>query len=581
MPPKSAFAARCRNRSVTHVRDDTVSFDEATDEDGFIGRMSRRMSSSNIQRIADDAWRETARAAIASLSRRSGALGDAGRELARVDLREAVLPSGFAALADYLAARAPEGVRKAIVETLDWELHTFRGGRKVETSHRLEAIEETIDAPSQLPAAQPGFDADTAALDLAAPHSMGDLSRYANAYLGRTFVNDAIDHDRIVELHNGSAEEAMASLHARGAKSFHRLATPKLHFQLLLTEIDGALRWAIACDDGLDMFRHLAKVLRASRSESGRHVDAARVARFDHRGAEEASYRPARLRRCFESGGNEIPRQVTVGFKNALLAALGARAARVARVRALQRSSSPPSELRDFDARELLSSATRRAWVDDLLARAGQSPPHPPKLSAVDGPDDFLDHSRLAYLDAKGARREVLLVRNPYGEAAVAMGALFREHGVEDVLVYGTAASLDRAAQVGDLHLASRATSPDGTVHDLDNHALHERFAALHAHPRTHKESRVVNVRSPLDELDREIDRLRAEGHHLIEMELAGLLRGLRGGRARVSVLHVVSDVPQSAHTLESFSPTLAERALDAAVDVWVTSFGIADLELG
>ncbi|HEY3821556.1 MAG TPA: hypothetical protein VGL81_30525 [Polyangiaceae bacterium] len=546
-------------------------------------------SSSVLQRIADDAWRETARLALAALSHRPGELGEAGRALARTLDLSAPMPEGVTGLAQSFADRAPEAVRAALLEALDWELHTYRGGRKVEATHRLEAIVEPLPPASSEPSRaaaepRPGFGDDVLAMDLAAPHSMGDLTRYANAYLGSTFVNDAIENDRPVELHNGTAPEAMAAMRARGASSFHQLATPKLHFQILLGD---DLRYAIACDDGRDMFRHLEKVLRAARSTNGRHVDPARVTRFDHR-VDEESYRPARFRRCFESSGT-IPPQVTVGFKNALLGALAVRARRAAQVLALQASPSLPRELeplRDLDARELLRSASRRAWLAELEARAkaaghGELLTAAPavKLAVTDGPDAFLDHSRLAYRDAFGERREILLVRNPYGEAAVAMGALFRDCGVEDVLVYGTAASLDRASQVGELHLASHATSADGAVHEFQNHALDERFAALHAEPGTRLGSRVVNVRSPLDEFDHEIDRLRAEGHHLVEMELAGLLRGLRGGRARIAALHVVSDVPQSADTLEGFSPTRAERALGAAVDVWVETFGIAELE--
>ena len=63
-------------------------------------------------------------------------------------------------------------------------------------------------------------------------------------------------------------------------------------------------------------------------------------------------------------------------------------------------------------------------------------------------------------------------------------------------------------------------------------------------------------------------------------MELAGLVRGLSGGPTRISALHVVSDVPQSAATLETFSPRTAERAISQAVDVWVRNFGIARLSL-
>ena len=538
--------------------------------------------------IAAAAWRDTARLALSALSRRPGALGEAGRAVAGALDLDAPLPAGVHALAARFAALAPEPVRAELVEALDWELHTFRGGRKVEASHRLELIDLAPPERLESPAAQPGFDVDVTAMDLAEPHSMGDLTHYANAYLGHTFVDDAIDEGREVALHNGTAAEAMAVMRARGATVFYRLATPKLHFQILVGLAGDDVRYAIACDDGLDMFRHLQKVLRAARSARGHRIDASRVTRFDHR-ADEATYRPARFRRCFESSG-AIPPQVTVGFKNALLGALAMRAARVAHARALQGAASLPSELeplRDLDARELLRSAARRAWLDDLLARAkaaghgGLALAAPRvKLAVVDGPDDFLDHSRLAYRDASGARREVLLARNPYGEAAVAMGTLLRERGVEDVLVYGTAASLDRTSQVGELHFASRATSPEGAVHELDNYALDARFAALHAQPGTRVGSRVVNVRSPLDEFDRDIERLRAEGHHLVEMELAGLLRGLHGGNARIAAVHVVSDVPQSADTLEGFSPTRAERALAAAVDVWVEAFGIAELEL-
>lgn len=542
-----------------------------------------------LQHIAEDAWRETARVILSSLSRRAGELGEAGRTLAGT-IDPGALPRGVPALARYLAERVPESLRAALEDAIDWELHTFRGGRKVEVSHRLEPIEPaSVDGVAVVngPRAMAGFDESVSSVDLAAPHSMGDLTRYANAYLGRTFVNDAIDNARDVELHNGTAAEAIATLRERGASTFHQLFTPKLHFQIIIAiGANDELRYAIACDDGRDMFLHLQKVLRAARSESGRRIDPARLTRFEHR-ADETSYRPARFRRCFESSG-AIPPQVTVGFKNALLGALRTRVERAAQVRALQRCASVPSELlrlRDLDPRELLRSGARCASVAELLSRAkaaGVSEVPPVArlaIAAVDGPDDFLDHSRLAYRDARGERREVLLVRNPYGEAAVAMGALFRECGVRDVLVYGTAASLDRGSQVGELHFASQATSADGAVHAFENHALDARFGGLHAQPLTRLHSKVVNVRSPLDEFDRDIEQLRADGHHLVEMELAGLLRGLSGA-ARVAALHVVSDVPQSADTLEGFSPTRAERALDAAVDVWVETFGIFDVEL-
>jgi hypothetical protein len=545
-----------------------------------------------LQHIAEDAWRETARLILSSLSRHAGELGEAGRTLAGT-IDPGALPRGVPALARHLAERVPESLRASLEDAIDWELHTFRGGRKVEVSHRLEPMEPAaLDTAAVLtaPRTMAGFDESVTSVDLAAPHSMGDLTRYANAYLGRTFVNDAIDAiegGRGVELHNGTAAEAIATLRDRGASTFHQLFTPKLHFQIIASAFaNDELRYAIACDDGPDMFLHLQKVLRAARSESGRRIDPARLRRVDHR-ADEVSYRPARFRRCFESSG-VIPPRVTVGFKNALLGALRTRVERAAQLRALQRSASLPRELlplRDLDPRELLRSGARCASVAELLSRAkaggvSDLPPLTPlKIAAVDGPDDFLDHSRLAYRDAHGERREVLLVRNPYGEAAVAMGALFRECGVTDVLVYGTAASLDRASQVGELHFASQATSADGAVHAFQNHALDARFGGLHAQPLTRLHSKVVNVRSPLDEFDRDIEQLRADGHHLVEMELAGLLRGLSGA-ARVAALHVVSDVPQSADTLEGFSPTRAERALDAAVDVWVETFGIFDVEL-
>ncbi len=167
--------------------------------------------SAALRQIADAAWRETARLALSALSRRGGALGEAGRSLERT-LDPGALPAGVAALARHFAVHAPEAVREELFEALDWELHTFRGGRKVETSHRLEAVEGVPVARAAIPVEQSGFGAEATAVDLDAPHSMGDLSRYANAYLGHTFVDDAIENARAVELHNGTAAEAMAAL---------------------------------------------------------------------------------------------------------------------------------------------------------------------------------------------------------------------------------------------------------------------------------------------------------------------------------------------------------------------------------
>src|SRR5690242_9172213 len=138
-----------------------------------------------LQHIGVEAWRETARLLLASLSRRPGELGEAGRTLAgTIDLD--ALPRGVPALVRHLAERVPESVRASLEDAIDWELHTFRGGRKVEVSHRLEPIEPAaLDGASVLtaPPAMAGFDESVSAVDLTAPHSMGDLTRYANAYL--------------------------------------------------------------------------------------------------------------------------------------------------------------------------------------------------------------------------------------------------------------------------------------------------------------------------------------------------------------------------------------------------------------
>ena len=73
------------------------------------------------------------------------------------------------------------------------------------------------------------------------------------------------------------------------------------------------------------------------------------------------------------------------------------------------------------------------------------------------------------------------MVRNPYGEAAIAMGALLRDRGVQDVLVYGTAASLDRNSQVGELHLPSRATSARASVVPLASATDNEHRPCVHS----------------------------------------------------------------------------------------------------
>ena len=187
-----------------------------------------------LDQLADTAWQETARIVLSMLSRSPGALGEAGRSLASALDGAEPLPRGVPALARHFAERVPERVREALVSAIDWELHTYRGGRKVVASHRLERLESGPRGPFETPPEQPGFDASVSAMDLAEPHSMGDLTRYANAYLGRTFVDDAIGNGRPVAIHNGTAAEAMAAMQARGVTRFHHLATPKLHFQILL-----------------------------------------------------------------------------------------------------------------------------------------------------------------------------------------------------------------------------------------------------------------------------------------------------------------------------------------------------------
>ncbi len=362
------------------------------------------------------------------------------------------------------------------------------------------------------------------------------------------------------------------------------------------------------------MARHLQKVMRVARASDGARVRTEQILRFDHR-PHEVTYRPARLQRCFESAG-PMPTQVTVGFKNALLGELLRRAQWVETARVLQRllasldlTSCAPELKRlgladlgrvsQLTSSELLGSAERVASLEALHLRArdvhasegatvrrlglqsvvtpsGLATARPVRLTVTDGPDTFLDHSRLTYIHRTGAPGSVLLARNPYGSVSEAVGRLFRRVGVTDVLIVGTAAALERTAEVGTLHLPAAAVCADGVLTRFDNHALR---AAPHLlkRPDVRLGTQVVNVRSPIDEFDHDIERLRAEGHHLIEMELVGLVRGLEG-HARLSAIYIVSDVPQSAHTLGSFSAASVGGAIAAAVDAWVRHFEIGDL---
>ncbi len=186
------------------------------------------------ERLRVEAWRETVQLTVESLAQRPGAVGAAVASLKvdRVWLQSfpTTAPGMADAMADRLRATCGDDVAEAVKRDVDWERHTFRGGRKVETSFRFEPMEAGIDSQDcgSSPSPASGFEADIATMDVDASHSMGDLSRYAAAYFGQTFLDAVVERGCSLEMHHGNLEEALASMRSRGLTSFHRLRTPRL-----------------------------------------------------------------------------------------------------------------------------------------------------------------------------------------------------------------------------------------------------------------------------------------------------------------------------------------------------------------
>ncbi len=479
-----------------------------------------------------------------------------------------------------------------------------------------------------------GFTQGVDKLPLDEEHSIKNVQSYIDERWGRFVLHDVVDHHRTVEIHHGAREQGFASLSERGFDRLHRVHTPEALTQnelyLAQSSTTGEIRYAMTEVWGRDRLAHVQKLLHAAvvEGEAGpRRVQGAQIEVFAEplRRPEEIYRRYSRA--LLKSGG--APADVVLGFKNGILLELGKRTAQARRLEHVQRTlgGDPATTLRQRADDAGPAGLPLRQLLDQLGddLKVLQEPPveifkfavkleqlqvverafaglraHPEALALVAdvvGPggfkievagqvreaiptDSFVDQSVITFVDDAGAKRSLLLSRNPYGDLAHEMGQVLVDNGVKNIFVFGTAGALAPGAQIGDLHvpdkfLASGGAEPFRNVAVSVVSAMPERLR-----PPVQLGSTLANVTSPLDETMPAIERLRQRGANVVEMELSHLLDALKGQGADVAAVYLVSDIPGTEKTIEKQAKNELARALSSAVDLLVQSLGMRGVVL-
>ncbi|MCC7070919.1 MAG: hypothetical protein IT383_06340 [Deltaproteobacteria bacterium] len=591
--------------------------------DDLVGALDRAAGSANV------------RYALDSLVNAGGKAGRAARAL--LERGVVIAPPATCSvddlarrIADAVATVADRSTAATAFTTLQGALSAFRAGV---VKARLFALEPVL-LPEALPVAPHvvptrGFDPAVEGLRLDDEHSIGDLQSYVEQRFGAFVLADLVEHGRTIELHHGAREDAMASLLERGFDRIVRVRTPEglLHNELYLAHngATGEVRYAMTEIWGGTRLGHVQKLLRAAVVDGPhgpRRVEPRQVEVYAEplRRPEEIYRRTSRA--LLASG--TVPASVVVGFKAGILRELGRRAAQAKRlelvhdalgpdpvatlrargaaagaagaplVRCLEELGATAAVLREAPA-ELFRFAAR---IDDLQAveRALQAVvrAHPSVAPLVDDvlgahgfkvvvsgmvadtiPEgSFIDQTVITYVDDEGARRNLLLTRNPYGEIAHELGRVLVDNGVENVFVFGTAGGLGAHDAVGDLH-APTAVIDHGVLPFANRAVAIATTIPERLRPPLRLGSRVANVASPVDETRREVDRLRGAGADLVEMELGHLVGALRGSSTTLSALYLVSDLPGTAKTIEQQGHHDLDAALHRAVDLLVEGLGM------
>lgn len=605
---------------------------------------SERIFQSVVADLSKAAQRETAEYALRRLESRGGKAGEIAKQILDEGALVSELPGGFralvGALTELIEARAGKKVAAEAHFALTDELTNFRYGERHELGFRLEEVKlDDLPRPKLL-ASTPGFLPGVEDVRVGEP-SMHDLDTYVNDRLGAFVVKDLVERGRTIEFHQSSAEQALASLSARGFTKVLRAFGPKSneynHLYLAQNPTTGELRYAMGEISGQDRLAHMQKLVSLARVPGpggDKRVKSEQVRVFaDPLLHPEDVYR--RYSRALLASGS-VPPSVVIGFKSGILREMGRRAVAARQVERLQGAlgKDPVGTLR----RRAKEAGAGGAGLDNALAQLGddvkvltedpsvvfrfnakiqslreveraltalvKSDPEAAKLLddvvgekgfkvTVNGrvaedipPDTFIDQSVIAYTDEEGRQRSLLVTRNPYGDLAHELGRVLVDNDVENVFVVGTAGGLEQDGEVGDLHAPSKVVGADGRALPFENRVIEllaspEKVRALkEAGARVKLGGTLKEVDSPLDETKGFIGKMQAKGYDLVEMELADLVRATSGSDTKVSGLYVVSDLPGTDRTLESQSAAHAEQALHEAGDLLIAQLGIRDVTL-
>ncbi len=537
------------------------------------------------------------------------------------------------AVARLIAIRLDPGTREGVANAARLKLVAALSERRAGSERQRIFALEPVVLPDVLPpppnlTPRVGFEPGVAGvkLDVEQEHSIDDLQTYIDDRFGRFALEDLVTNQRTIEVHHGAREEAFSSAVARGFTDLTRVRTPEATMQnelyLARNPGTGEVRYLVAEVWGANRMVHLQKLLYTA-CVDGRRIDSARVEVHTEpmRRPEEIYRRTARA--LLASG--TVPASVVIGFKNSLLRELGSRAAAGKRLEYVQQALGPdpgatlraraqdagasgtaltkaldalgptldilraePSEIFRFSVKQDQLAAVERALVDAVKA----SPESALLVDDVVGTDGFkvvvgdwvqgrvpegtfIDQTVITYIDAEGAKRSLLLTKNPYGEVAHELGRVLVDNGVDNVFVFGTAGALDKKAAVGELHAPTQVIKRLGTM-PFQNVALDIVTTMPELlRPQLHAGTTVANVRSPVDETIAAVDQMRDAGADLVEMELSHLLRALKGSTVSLAALYMVSDVPGTDKSIEKQANGELSSSLRRAVDVLVEGLGM------
>lgn len=485
-----------------------------------------------------------------------------------------------------------------------------------------------------------GFDAEVDSIELAEPHSLKDVEKYVRVRVGEFLIKDAVENNRVIEIHSGSKDEALASLAARGFSRFARISAPRSSQlnQIYLAQSDsGEIRYVFTEIYGKDRMTHIQHLLRRA-SHDGVHLSPLQVEIHRDTVRDKIdSYR--RYSRALLRSG-VVPSKVVIGFKNTLIRELQIRqqaAEKLANLKEklgdkpfdalllnLQNDPTPVEEQKEIlidlalrlekrkDLKEILELTPQKVFssfeasdkikeLEGLLADAAAKAPASSALASLikDGKipcregniakavgDYYSDQGLITYVDADGKRNALLLVRTPYGEACGDLGRALSDYGAGEVILTGTAGGLRKDSALGEIDLPRKIASCHDETQVEINNSLAEFIRSRAEGDERFKDFRLdaatAEVSSPLEETSSLIKALQSKGYDLVEIECSDLVRSLARDRSSMafSSAHIISDIPGTDRTLDSFCPRgPVEQAVRKLTDALIDYMKISRVE--